>query len=232
MIRRRASLALLALLVPLPALALPGGGEPAGPTPIAISASLSGCGLVKQTIVCEINASWDAVEGADYYSVSVSGPSGSVSDHGQTGGLGATLAVPYAGSGAYAVRVAAWGTRPGQTEPELLTEGTSSEEPASGGALGADQYNSAGPKDDEGDAGEANAEGESEEADDLLAAGPNGSAQSVEPADQPMQSSPPPCAELPAAIPDEPAAPAVDSTELEADTAEAGATVCQTAPEG
>lgn len=116
-------LALLALAVPLPALALTDGKpEPAVPAHVemAVSASLGKCGLAETQIVCQINASWDAVEDADYYTVSVTRPDGSVVDYGETGSPGTSLWVPYVGSGTYSVEVAAWGTPEDDAEPRVI----------------------------------------------------------------------------------------------------------------
>ncbi len=111
-------LTLLALAVPTVAF----GGEeaPSGPQSLSVSASLGSCGLANAAIVCQIDASWNALEGADYYTVSVTRPDGSVLDLGQAAGTSRTLFVSYVGSGSYSVQVAAWGTPPGEDEPEVL----------------------------------------------------------------------------------------------------------------
>ena len=108
--RRTILLTMLALLVPLPAFALTEDGGPAAPVEIAVSASLGGCGLAETQIVCQIDASWSAVEDADYYTLSVTRADGSVVDYGQSAGTGTSLWVPYVGSGTYSVEVVAWGT--------------------------------------------------------------------------------------------------------------------------
>lgn len=128
MISRRHTLllTLLALLVPLPAFALNGGGtQPAGPVEISVSASLGDCGLAETQIVCQINASWSAVEHADYYTLSVTRSDGSVVDYGQSAGTGTSLWVPYVGSGTYSVEVAAWGTPPDADRAHVIARETS-----------------------------------------------------------------------------------------------------------
>ena len=92
--RRTILLALLALAVPLPAFAL-SGGETSEPAGISVSASLGDCGLAESRIVCQIDASWNAVEGAD------------VRD-------------PERGAGTYSVQVSAWGTPPGDEEARVI----------------------------------------------------------------------------------------------------------------
>ena len=56
---------LLALAVPLPALALAGGG--ADSPRLEVGASLDGCGTATDRIVCKIDASWNEVPGATRY---------------------------------------------------------------------------------------------------------------------------------------------------------------------
>ena len=110
---RTALLALLALLVPLPALALNGdSGDPGADAPveIAVSVGLGDCGLAEAQIVCELDATWSAVEEADYYTVSVTRADGSVVDYGQSTGTAMSMWVPYVGAGSYSVQVSAWGT--------------------------------------------------------------------------------------------------------------------------
>ena len=130
MIRNRAlGLALIALAVPFPALALEGGGaEGTGSPGLTVSASLDSCGLAGTQIMCKIDAGWNSIEGAENYSVSVTGPDGSVIDMGETAGQGTSVWVPYAGSGTYSVSVTAWGTPPGEEEdgtPEVIDRSTS-----------------------------------------------------------------------------------------------------------
>jgi hypothetical protein len=116
--RRIAGLALLALAVP--PFALGGEEPPSGPAELSVSASLAGCGLVETAIVCQIDTGWSALEGADHYTVSVTRPDGSVVDAGEVAGTGRSVFVPYVGPGNYAVEVAAWGTPPGDDDPEVL----------------------------------------------------------------------------------------------------------------
>jgi hypothetical protein len=119
MMRRRImSLALIALVVPFPALALDGGGaeKSSGPQSLSVSASLAGCGLAGSQIMCQINAGWNSLEGAENYTVSVTSADGSVMDLGTVTGRGTSAWVPYAGSGTYTVSVTAWGTPPGEED--------------------------------------------------------------------------------------------------------------------
>ena len=111
-------LALLALAVPQ--LAFGGDQPPTAPATLSVSASLDGCGLAEAAIVCQIDASWNALDGADYYTVSVTRPDGSVVDAGQGAGTSRSVFVPYVGAGTYSVQVAAWGTPPGEDEPEVV----------------------------------------------------------------------------------------------------------------
>jgi hypothetical protein len=115
---RIAGLAMLALAVP--PLAFGGEEEPAAPAALSVSASLGGCGLANAAVVCEIDTSWSALEGAEYYTVSVTRPDGSVADAGEVSGNGTSVFVPYVGPGTYSVEVAAWGTPPGAEQPEVL----------------------------------------------------------------------------------------------------------------
>jgi hypothetical protein len=114
--RRALILAALALAVPLPALALTGGSG----SGLSVSASLEGCGVGGGSISCGINASWSGVEGAEYYTASVTAPDGSVTDFGNVGGGGGTtLWVPYTGNGTYTVSVSAYGVDE-DGDPEVL----------------------------------------------------------------------------------------------------------------
>jgi hypothetical protein len=133
--KRIFALALIALAVPFPALALEGGGSAAPGSPgLSVSASLESCGLAGSQIMCKINAGWNSLEGAESYSVSVTSADGSVIDMGETTGQGTSVWVPYVGSGTYSVTVAAWGTPPGEEDdgtPEVIERSTS----ISGGAV-------------------------------------------------------------------------------------------------
>ena len=118
--RRRRVLLLALLALAVPPFALGGEEPPSGPAELSVSASLAGCGLVNTAIVCQIDAGWSPLEGADHYTVSVTRPDGSVVDAGEVAGTGRSVFVPYVGSGTYAVEVAAWGTPPGDGDPEVL----------------------------------------------------------------------------------------------------------------
>ena len=111
--RKRALLyAVLALAVPLPAVALEAGS---GATSLGVEASLGGCGIGDAAITCRIDTSFNRLGAAEYYTASVATPDGGVSDLGTVaagGGEGrasAGLSVPYAGDGEYTVTITAWG---------------------------------------------------------------------------------------------------------------------------
>ncbi|MDQ3728817.1 MAG: hypothetical protein M3355_04445 [Actinomycetota bacterium] len=129
--RRICGLALVALAVPFPALALDGGGTPSSEdarASLTVSASLDGCGLAGTQILCKINTGWNALDGADNYTMSVTGADGSVVDYGETSGQGSSVWVPYVGPGMYSVTVTAWGTPPDEEEegsPEVIARSSS-----------------------------------------------------------------------------------------------------------
>ena len=127
----------LALLVPVPALAIDQlGGPGSGSTSLDASASLDSCGLFENQIVCKIDASFNEVDGATSYTASVTAPNGAVSDYGDVGAGGASLWVPYVGNGTYTVEVQAWGTAPSKDKkPRLLA----SDKASAGKDKGSDQ---------------------------------------------------------------------------------------------
>jgi hypothetical protein len=124
-------LALIALAVPFPALALDGGGaQETGSPGLSVTASLDSCGLAGSQIMCKIDAGWNTLEGAETFSVSVTSADGSVVDMGETTGQGTSVWVPYAGSGSYSVEVTAWGTPPGEEDdgrPEVIARSSTFE---------------------------------------------------------------------------------------------------------
>ncbi|HYH60593.1 MAG TPA: hypothetical protein VD766_01885 [Solirubrobacterales bacterium] len=128
--RRIFGLALIALAVPFPALALDGGGAPdsQGAQTLTVTASLDSCGLAGSQVLCKIDAGWNALEGAETYTVSVTSPNGSVVDQGETSGQGSSVWVAYVGPGTYSVTVTAYGTPPGEEddgEPEVIARESS-----------------------------------------------------------------------------------------------------------
>lgn len=134
--RRMRIIALSLLALGVPAFAFGGEQAPSGGS-LSVSASLGGCGLANAAIVCRIDASWSAFEGADYYAVSVTRADGSVVDVGQGAGTSRSIFVPYVGPGTYSVQVSAWGTPPGEEEPEVLArEKSMSTADAEGGGAG------------------------------------------------------------------------------------------------
>ena len=123
--RRTILLVSLALIVPLPAFALPGEVETAaGPaaTDLAVTASLDGCGLLDTQIVCTLSVSYASLPNATGYTASVTGPDGTVTDFGSVPAGGTSLVVPYGGNGTYGVRVTAYGVPEDQPEadPEVI----------------------------------------------------------------------------------------------------------------
>ncbi len=152
--RRILGLALIALAAPLPALALEGGSvEGTGPAGLTVTASLDSCGLAGSQIMCKIDAGWNSLEGAESYSVSATGPDGSVVDMGETTGQGTSVWVPYAGAGTYSVQVTAWGTPPGEEEdgsPEVIARDSSSEASDTSVARSPQDTVSGGARDEEG----------------------------------------------------------------------------------
>ncbi len=129
-VRRIITLAALAVVVPVSAFALTGGGSTTAPAGLSVSASLGSCGVAEEQIYCAIDVAFTGVPGAEYYTASVTRADGSVQDFGQVAqgesGGGTSLWVPYVGAGTYTVRVAAYGTPPGEDDgrPELLDEGS------------------------------------------------------------------------------------------------------------
>jgi hypothetical protein len=110
-------------VVPLRAFGVVGADPPSG---LSVSASLGGCGVGGEGIVCTIDVSFTGVEGADYYTGTLTRADGSVQDLGAIGsgegGGSASVSVPYVGAGTYSVTVSAWGS-PEDDEgekPELL----------------------------------------------------------------------------------------------------------------
>ncbi len=118
---RTLALALIGLVTPLPALALAGSENATSePQTLSVAASLDRCGTADAQIVCKIDTSWNAIDGADEYAVSVVRADGSVVEYGDGGVGGTSLWVPYVGPGSYAVQVIAYGTPPGEDEPEVI----------------------------------------------------------------------------------------------------------------
>lgn len=108
--KRWLGLLVAALLVPLPAFALSGGSASAS---LGVSVSNGGCGVAGgSAVVCQLQVSFNAIDGATSYTATVTGPDGSVVDYGAVGAGGATIPVPYAGDGNYSVSISAWGEKP------------------------------------------------------------------------------------------------------------------------
>lgn len=112
--RRRATLcAALALAALVFAAGTAGVGAAPGPLPQAgqlrAQASLDTCGKLGDTVVCKLDATYHQVQGAQYYTASVTRPDGTVVDEGAVGAGAVSFWVPYVGNGTYTVRVSAWG---------------------------------------------------------------------------------------------------------------------------
>ena len=111
-------LVLAALIVPLQAGALDGGGGP-----LTVTAALDYCGVGPGGISCKVDASWSGVEDAETYTATATLADGSVVDLGTIGsgpgGGSSSFWLPYAGNGIYTVTVSAWGTDPEGREKKL-----------------------------------------------------------------------------------------------------------------
>ena len=124
-------LALLALLIPVGAVALDrsSGG-------LDVRSSLEGCGVAGDTVFCHISASFDEVEGGEFYTATVTRPDSTVQDFGRVPTAGsASLWIPYAGNGAYAVEITAWG-RNADGEPTEVAKETGTSETGDGAGQG------------------------------------------------------------------------------------------------
>ena len=110
MIRRRHLLYVLAALaVPIPAFAVGVGTGTPQPQPLDVAVSLDECGIASTTVVCKLDATFNSIDGARYYTAAVTGPDGSVVDYGNVSSGATSLWVPYVGDGTYSVTVSAWG---------------------------------------------------------------------------------------------------------------------------
>ncbi len=131
MMRKRIlGLALIALAVPFPALALEGGGAEAtglaGPQRHRIARLLRARGLADHV---QDRRRLEQLEGADSYTVSVTSADGSVIDMGETTGQGTSVWVPYVGLGHVLGLRSPRGARPPGEEddgtPEVIARSTS-----------------------------------------------------------------------------------------------------------
>jgi hypothetical protein len=112
--KRVVALTLLALAAPLPAFAISDEAvnsltTAAAPASISVSTSLDSCGTMDNGIVCKLDVSFNTVPNADSYYATVTRADGSVIDYGAVGAGGASLWVPYVGSGTYSVKITAYG---------------------------------------------------------------------------------------------------------------------------
>ena len=117
---------LLALTVPTGAFALTGGDDGPPAESLSVSASLDGCGIASDSIVCKIDARWNDLPGATRHTATVAGADGSVVDYGDVGAGSASFWVPYTGNGTYTVTVSAYGTPPGADDQEVIAKASSS----------------------------------------------------------------------------------------------------------
>lgn len=153
--RRTLFLALLALAAPLPAFAIsdealkPVSADP-GPAALAVSTSLDSCGLLDNGVVCKLDVSYNAIEGAASYSATVTRADGSVVDYGGVPAGGTSLWVPYVGSGGYSVRVTAYGEpeKPSQEHGEVIAVGDSRRDGKGQSRVGKDKADDAKPSAD------------------------------------------------------------------------------------
>ena len=88
------------------AIALPAGTASGGS--ISVDASLGGCDRGGGGAVCRIGASFTGVAGADYYTASVTAPSGERQDFGVVPAGTASMSAQYRGNGVYTVTITAW----------------------------------------------------------------------------------------------------------------------------
>ncbi len=134
--RRPILLALLALTLPLPALA--GSDDaPSGPAALSVSTTLGSCGVAETDVVCQLNVSFNELENATSYTASVTRADGSVVDYGSVAPGGTSLWVPYVGAGNYSVSITAYGTpdEPGEEGEKIATEVSSAKSESKDGEL-------------------------------------------------------------------------------------------------
>jgi hypothetical protein len=105
--KRRLIPLVLVLVVVAVAIALPAGTASGGG--IAVDASLGGCKQAGGGTVCNIQASFTTVAGADYYTASVTGPDGAVQNLGTVPPGSASVWPRYSGDGTYTVTITAMG---------------------------------------------------------------------------------------------------------------------------
>ena len=226
--RRRTLLyVLLALAVPLPALALTHGSSAPAPQ-LQVSASLDTCGTVADQIACKIDASWNSLPGATRYTARVTSPDGSVTDYGEVGAGGTSFWVPYVGNGTYTVTVAVYGTTRAPGEPELLAKSSSGTggEP---GAAHADSFagGATSPEEPSGDGGVAGDDPGPDDAGTACEEGPADPADEEEaPADDDGSVA---AGEAPQAAQTESAAASESSAEAEDESSEADSPECAAA---
>jgi hypothetical protein len=122
--KRWLGLLVAALIVPLPAFAITGGLASAS---LGVSVSNGGCGIARGTqIVCQLQVSFNPIDGATRYTATVTAPNGGVTDVGAIGAGGASIPVAYTGDGSYSVTVSAWGEPPKDRHAKPLTTDSSS----------------------------------------------------------------------------------------------------------
>ena len=107
MTRPLSTLTLLAALAALAVAVFPAAAM-AQPRGLAVTASLAGCHEAGTGTVCQVDVTFETIEGADSYTAMVKTPAGSTEDLGQVGAGSASLPVSYAGNGRYVVTISAW----------------------------------------------------------------------------------------------------------------------------
>jgi hypothetical protein len=88
------------------AISIPTGTASGGS--ISVEASLGGCEPAGDAYRCQINASFTGVSDADYYTASVTAPSGERQDFGVVPAGTASMSAQYRGNGVYTVTITAW----------------------------------------------------------------------------------------------------------------------------
>jgi hypothetical protein len=121
MIRRRHLLYVLAaLVVPLPAFGVGVGTGTPPAQALDVSVSLDQCGIASTTVVCKLDATFNSIDGARYYTAAVTGPDGNVVEYGNVSSGATSLWAPYVGDGTYSVTVSAWGENVSYGDPKPL----------------------------------------------------------------------------------------------------------------
>lgn len=119
-LRQVALLILVATAVVVPLRAFADGG-------LNVSASLNQCGVSGASVVCEITTNFNSVDGAKYYTASVTLPDGTVAGQGEVSPGTNSMWFSYVGAGTYRVQITAWGYDE-DGRPEVLDEDGSADQ--------------------------------------------------------------------------------------------------------